>query len=185
MRTARAVLVAFTAAVLSVGGTSYSVRADRIPLRSGTIAGGAGLELSGGDPWEQSALERSGCEYAVDCLAWAQSGCDPALAAREPAITASIVDVDNLADGTTRRSLEMTAPYIPPWGVFPGVVIQFWRDDCTEIAGLKMHSLGSDSPCDGHTGQGFGRCRFHIPAEARWMTLSGYATTLGLSWTLV
>ena len=185
MRTARAlVLVVLTAAVLTIGPASFSVRAENAPLRSGMIVGGAGVELSGGQPWEQPAAERSGCDYAVDCVAWLQTRCDATLARQEPALTAAIVLVDELADGTTSRSLEMTAPYIPPWGVFPGVVIQFWRDDCTEINGAKLHSLGSESPCEGHTGQGYGRCRFAIPADAQWMTLSGYVTTVQLSWTL-
>ena len=184
MRTARAVVViVLTAAMLTVGPSSFSARAGRAPLRSGTIVGGAGLETAGGDPWEQPATERSGCEYAAECFTWLQSGCDPALAGQEPALTASIVPVDDLADATPRE-LEMRTERIPPWGVYPGVVVQFWRDDCTEIPSAKRHTLGQDSTCDGYTGRGFVRCTFPIPAGAKWMTLSGYVTTLHLSWTL-
>ena len=143
------------------------------------------MELSGGKPWEQPAAERSGCAYAADCLAWLHSGCDPAQAGHDPVLTASIVDVGDLADGSTRRSLEMRAPSVPPWGLYPGVVVQFWRQDCTEVPDTKLHSIGRDATsCWGYLGGGFATCAFHIPAEATWMTLSGYVTTLNLSWTL-
>ena len=186
MRTTRGlILVAVTAAVLALGPALSPALAARAALRSGTILGGAGVELAGGDPWEQRAAERSGCTYALDCLAWLRSGCSPALAGHDPVLTASIVDVSDLADGTTPRLLEMRAPSIPPWGLYPGVVIQFWRGDCTTIPGSKLHSIGEDATsCDGYVGGGFGSCTFPIPAEAEWMTLSGYATMVGLSWTL-
>lgn len=136
------------------------------PARSGTILGGAGVELGGGQPWEQSAAERSGCEYAVDCRPWLQSGCTPALAGHDPVVTASIVDVGELADGRTTWALRMVAPSIPPWGLFPGAVIQLWRKDCTEIHKAKRHSIGSQSTCSysdwGHTG---GRARSRSRSE--------------------
>ncbi len=190
--TRRVVLVVLAATVLAGGPQLSSVRAEGAdPVRSGTIVGGNGVELGGGEPWEQPAAERSGCEYAVDCVAWLQSGCNPALAGHDPVMTASIVDVADLADGSTRRTLRMEAPHIPPWGVFPGVVIQSWRQDCTEIPDTKRHSLGSDAACDdgppGHWPSGRPEvtdCTLHIPAEATWMTLSAYVTTVRLSWTL-
>jgi hypothetical protein len=184
MRTTRGlVLVALTAAVLALGPAFSPVRAQWGALRSGTIVGGTGLELAGGQPWEQPEAERSGCEYAVDCLAWLQSGCNPALAGHDPVLTASIVDVGDLADGTTTRSLRLEAPSLPPWGLYPGAVVQFWRQDCTGT-GAKLHSLGSDSKCHGSAPAGRVRCTFAIPAGARWMTLSGYVTTVQLSWVL-
>lgn len=175
------VLVLATAALLP-----SAARADRpAPLRSGTIVGGTGLEMAGRQPWENPAAERSGCEYAAECLAWLQSSCQPALAGHDPVLTASIVEVGDLADGRTPRSLRMEAPSIPPWGLYPGAVIQFWRQDCTEVGDGKLHSIGSDSTCEYPAGvtRG-GRCTFHIPTGARWMTLSGYATTVQLSWRL-
>lgn len=154
------------------------------PVRSGMIEGGTGLELAGGQPWENPAAERSGCQYAVDCLTWLQSGCNPALAGRDPALTASIVDVRKLADGRTRRSFQTVAPAIPPWGLWPGAVIQLWRQNCTEIHGAKRHTIGSDSKCDWHPYPSLQCEAFRIPTGTRWMTVSGYATTVHLSWTL-
>lgn len=182
MRLAVAAAVALATATL----LPSAARADSAePLRSGTIVGGTGVELAGGQPWENSAAERSGCEYAAECLAWLQGGCNPALAGVEPMLTASIVDVRDLSDGRTGRTLDMAAPSIPPWGLYPGVVVQFWQRDCTEIADTRRHSIGSASTCAYPRGvtRG-GRCTFHIPSGARWMTLSGYATTVNLSWTL-
>jgi hypothetical protein len=157
---------------------------ERNALRSGTIQGGTGLEMAGGQPWEHPAAERSGCEHAVDCLSWLRSGCNPALVGHDPALTASIVDVGDLADGRTRRHVHMTAPTIPPWGLWPGAVIQFWRPDCTEIQHAKRHTIGSSAKCEWQ-GEA-ARCKaFRIPTGARWMTVSGYATTARLSWSLI
>jgi hypothetical protein len=145
---------------------------DQKPLRSGTIEGGTGVHTGqdpSGPPSEN--VDRSGCQYALDCLAWVQSGCDPALAGHDPALTASIVDVGDLADGRTRRSWHMVGPpSIGPFkGVYPGAVIQLWRQNCTEIHHAKRHA--NSTP-------------FRIPTRARWMTVSGDATTVHLSWTL-
>lgn len=168
---------------LILAPAQIAVAGNRDPLRSGTIGGGTGLELAGGQPWENPAAERSGCQYALDCLAWLQSDCEPALAGHDPALTASIVDVGKLADGRTRRSFHMVAPRIPPWGLYPGAVVQFWRQNCTEIRFAKRHTIGSNSMCDWQ--DGVARCKpFRIPTGARWMTVSGYATTARLSWSL-
>ena len=152
------------------------------PVRSGMILGGAGLETAGGEP--NPALERSGCEYTVECQAWVQSGCNPALAGHDPVLTASIVDVGDLADGRTPRTLSMEFQRMPPWGLWPGVVIQLWRPDCTEIHGAKRHTIGSDSTCE-WAQHSVARCEpFRIPTGTKWMTLSGYVTTVDLSWAL-
>ena len=173
-----------TMAVLAVPAVAPA-RGDEAPLRSGTILGGAGLEVSDLEAGAENPLDRSGCEYAADCAAWLRSGCDPALAGVDPALTASIVDVAELADGSTRRSLEMRAPSIPPWGLYPGAAIQFWRRDCTEIPDTDLHTIGEEAmSCHGHVGSGSGWCELRIPAGATWMTLSGYVTTANLSWTL-
>lgn len=67
-------LLAGSAAV----GTAAPSAAGPKPVRSGTIAGGTGVIFAGSQP----AGERWGCEYAVDCQAWLQSDCNPALAGR-------------------------------------------------------------------------------------------------------
>ena len=177
-RTLRLALVV-AVAVATAPLLPSAARADRAePLRSGTIVGGAGLRTGGGDPWENPAIQRSGCEYAAECRAWHQSGCNPALAEHELVLTTSIVDVGDLADGPP-RTLQMVAPRIPPWGLWPGVVVQLWRQDCTEIVDEKRHTIGPDATCPRYA------CRLEIPTEAKWMTLSGYATTVQLSWTLI
>lgn len=162
-------------------GSAQPSAAEPKSMRSGTIEGGTGLEMAGGQPWENPAFERSGCEYAVDCQAWLQSGCNPALAGHDPALTTSIVDVRNLADGRTRRSFSTASSMSPGW---PGAVIQLWRQNCTEIKDAKWHTIGSDSRCEFHPYPAL-RCEeFRIPKGAKWMTVSGYVTTVHLSWTL-
>lgn len=147
------------------------------PLRSGTILTG------GGWPWLNPALQRSGCEYSPDCLAWLASDCNPALVGHEPMVTASVVDVGALANGRTLRTLAMTAPKIPPWGLWPGAALQFWRESCTEIGNSKLQTGGSELSCD--WSEGPGRCKpFRIPSGTKWMTVTGQATTARLSWTL-
>ncbi len=173
--------------LVSIGllaGSWAAAEAGPKPLRTGTIQGGTGLEMAGGQPWENPLLERSGCEYAVDCQAWLRSGCNPALAGVDPAVTASVVDVAGLADGRTPRTLRTTAPTVPPWGLWPGGVVQLWRADCTQLHDAKWHTIGSDSRCawDPHPSL---RCKaFRIPTSARWMTITGYVTTVDLTWTL-
>ncbi|HUQ39003.1 MAG TPA: hypothetical protein VM030_02530 [Acidimicrobiales bacterium] len=182
MRTKRMLIpMVLIAACLAAGPGSSSVRAET-PQRAGTILGGDGLLVYGSGT--SNPTDESGCKYAADCQAWLESGCNPALSGHDPVVTASIVDVSGLADGRTRRVLRMRAPSIPPWGLFPGVVIQFWRQDCTELPGTKLHTLGNAKSCQGYLGNGSSSCTFPIPAKARWMTLSGYATTVTLSWTL-
>ena len=162
--------------------SSAEPRAEGAPVRSGTILTGTGLETGGGQPWENAMFERSGCEYSAECAAWLLSGCDPALAGIDPAPTASVVDVTDIGGSRWPRSLHLSGSRVPPWGLWPGVVIQLWRGDCTEIT--KVHTIGTDVPCEWTDGQSV-RCEVRIPAEAAWMTLSGYVTTAQLSWSLV
>ena len=169
---------------LSMAPVQIAAADNRSPLRSGMIEGGTGVITGGGEPWENPAIQRSGCEYALDCRTWLHSGCNPALAGHDPVATASIVDVGDLADGRTRRTFQTVAPKIPPWGLYPGAAIQLWRQNCTEIRKAKWHTLGSELRCDWNPYPSI-RCKgFRIPTGAKWMTVSGYATTVHMSWSL-
>ena len=139
-------------------------------VRSGTIASGTGVIVHGNQP----AGERWGCEYNVDCLAWLQSDCNPALGGRDFAVSASIVDVSALADGRTRRSFRWTSPSL----VHPGAVVQFWRENCTELPEEERHTWNPyTNTC--------GTCEpFRIPPGTKWMTVSANWTTATLAWIL-
>ena len=176
MRRIVVLLVSIGLLVASLG----SVAAEPEPLRSGTIEGGTGVNTVGEPP----GGNRWGCQYAVDCQAWLHSGCDPALAGHDPALAASIVDVGALADGRTRRSLSWQAPA----KVHPGVMLQFWRQDCTASSNAGWHSVDPDSStCESRPGwpDANARCKpLLIPRGTKWMTVSAYWTTAHLTWTL-
>lgn len=163
-------LAVLVAALLAVAPSAAARAAAPKPLRSGTIEGGTGVIFAGGQP----AGERWGCEYAAECRTWLESGCNPALAGHDRALTASIVDVGALADGRTGRSFRWTAPYL----VHPGAVIQFWGRSCTEVPGSERHTHNPyRNAC--------GTCEaFPIPLGAKWMTVSANWTSAHITWTL-
>ncbi|HUR49310.1 MAG TPA: hypothetical protein VMY88_07285 [Acidimicrobiales bacterium] len=161
--------VTLAIAALSMFASPSTATAPK-PAPSGTIEGGTGVIFAG----EQPAGERWGCEYAAECRAWLKSKCKPALAGRDPALTASIVDVGALADGHTRRSFRWRAGA----KVHPGALIQFWRQNCTEIPDTERHT---HNPYINRCGT----CEpFPIPNGARWMTVSGNWTTVHFTWSL-
>ena len=151
------------------------------PVRSGTITGW-------GYTWPAMfSGEVRNCQWDEvpefwgslnpECRAWLDSGCNPALAGREPALTASIQDVSDIADGATTRTFE--------WGATDdsgGVVVQLWNGNCAEITGTEWRSLDR---------QGVYCCSWiqHktttlvIPRDARWMTVTTNDTA-NLRWTL-
>lgn len=138
------------------------------PVRSGTILSGSGwfLEYSLG-----------GCQSTPECAAWLESGCDTALAGRDPGFMASIVSVRELADGRTRRTFRHTdgEPAALRWGGSP--VVQFWRSDCSEIVTSRLRT----NPCDAY------ECKattLRVPRNARWMTVTSYQDNVNLRWTL-
>lgn len=97
-----------------------------------------------------------GCEMAPDCRAWLASDCDPDLTGRDPAVGASIEDVSKLRSRTRNWVVEHAD------GAAAWAEVELWRSDCTEIRGA---------------GWGSGRCAtctLHIPASAKWMTVTGY-----------
>src|SRR5688500_17012382 len=95
-------------AITMMGAPSPAV--GREPVRSGTFAGW-------GATWVAMCnVEARDCEWTEwygpgnpERLAWLRSGCNPALAGRYPAVTASIENVAELADGTTARSFDWNA----------------------------------------------------------------------------
>lgn len=158
-----------------MAGLAPTVQATS-PHRIGTIVDGVGSS--------QRAIGRPGeavdgeCQMVVDCLAWLESGCDPALAGREPAVMASIVDVADLADGRTPRSITLSGHGLH-WGE---VLVQFWRStpghmypwfDCEEIEGssfLTRYPRHNQPRA--------------IPLGARWMTITTNVDNTTVSWAL-
>lgn len=166
------------------------------PLRSGTIIGGP--DTMGSAP----------CGLAAECAAWLQSGCSPALAGRDPVLQTSIVDVADLADGTTRRVFEFSKTIL--WS---GALLQFWDASCNQLGdclGVDTNPanenwwLGLNAPLgcsevemkearDSYSydwGKGssgpLGYSNFtilEIPRGARWMTVGGSAAVL-VQWAL-
>src|SRR5687767_4676411 len=130
----------------ATAGLAVPSMAGAEPVRSGTILTG---------------FPGSACGYAPDCYAWLESGCDPALAGRNPAWMTSIVDVADLADGTTWRVFDydslLPSPTEGPY-LNGGVYIQFYREDCVQKA---------DAP--GYKTAG---AVFPIPSGAKWMTVA-------------
>ena len=172
-------LLAATVAVAAMTMTAApSLAARQEPVRSGTI-------LGWGATWPAMFNgEARDCQWSEwdaggnpECLAWLESGCNPALAGREPAVTASIVDVADLADGTTRRAFQWRATSYPGWGVARGVVVQLWRSDCTEIRSSKWRSLNWTEWTNRTS------TSFRIPRAATWMTVTTNDTAL-LKWSL-
>lgn len=111
------------------------------------------------------------------------SGCNPALAGRDPASTASIVNVGALAGGK---------PRVFEWGVEPpgrelgdtsygGVVVQMWTKGCAEITYSKWRSLVRYEPFKGPRHDR--RRTFEIPPSAMWMTVTTN-DTLNVTWRL-
>jgi hypothetical protein len=139
--------------------------AEAAPVRSGTILGGwfpfAVVLAPGGTPE---------CSWNVDCLAWMASGCEPALAGRDPGVFASIVDVRDIAGSRKRRSLTIVPKGAEiMWG---GVGVEFWTRACTEI------------DLDPWIPPGFTyTASFRIPKAAAWMTVSSVDDTT-FSWEL-
>ena len=112
-----------------------------------------------------------------ECEAWVLSGCDPDLAGREPAVTASIVDVADLADDNATRVFEWRARDGYDYG---GVVVQLWTAQCTEIPGSKWRSR--NPAFYSNIVQQHER-NFLLPPETGWMTVTTN-DPVNLEWTL-
>lgn len=158
-------LVAVAALVVALPSTA---RAEP-PLRSGSITGW------GYTFFAMFSGEARDCQWSEwdlagvrgvnpECRVWLDSGCDPAWAGRDPAISASIQDISDLADGRTSRAFGWSNA--TPGGS-GGVVVQLWRADCTEIEDAEWRS--SQSPCCRTNAK---RTAFVIPRQAQWMTVT-------------
>jgi hypothetical protein len=178
MRTLLAATVALVAMTMTAAPSSA---ARQQPVRSGTI-------LGWGATWPAMFNgDAKDCQWSdwdaggnPECLVWLKSGCNPALAGRQPAVTASIVEVADLADGTRLRAFRWRATSHPGWGTGGGVVVQLWRNDCTEIRRSKWHSMDrTDWPQLNNRRN----TSFRIPRAAKWMTVTTNDTAL-LEWTL-
>lgn len=153
-----------------------TVQASAKPLRTGSIVAGVGSSQRA-IGWPGEAVDGE-CQVVPDCLVWLESGCDPDLAGREPAMTASIVDVAELADGTTPRSITLSGTGLH-WGE---VLVQFWRStpgnmypwfDCQEIEGSSYL-----------TGYPRNNQPRPIPLGATWMTITTNVDNTTVTWTL-
>lgn len=179
----RAALLGLAAAVAvaSITMTAQPSIASQRPVRSGTIAGWGPtwVAMSNGEAWDcgASQMDRPG---NPECLAWLHSGCNPALAGRNPAVTASIENVGKLAGGTKPRHFNWSAISYPGWGIGGGVVVQFWRKDCTGIRASTWRSVEWYGPGRWDTRHS---TTFRIPADAAWMTVTTNDTA-DLRWTL-
>lgn len=164
---------------------SSAPRADAPVLRSGRIVGSG--DVGGNLP----------CSMTPECAAWLQSGCDPALAGRNPAALTSIVDVSRLANGKTRHVLQYRHTLL--WS---GVRIELWRGNCGK-AGECLRPELSDPPtyANWHGLEGLLGCpqaqvrprtragdtwwpmTFVIPRGVKWMTV-GASSAVNTEWTL-
>lgn len=159
-----------------------AVRASE-PLRSGTLTGWGftwPAMFSGEarncqwDEWDLAGIRGVNPE----CRTWLDSDCDPRLAGRDPAVTASIQDISELADAAATRVFEWSAPPETDHG---GVVVQLWNADCTEIAGSEWRSVNRGGNCCSWTNDF--STRFEIPSGAAWMTVTTNDTA-NVRWTL-
>lgn len=174
MRIWAAAAIAVATMVVSASPTPAAPK----PVRAGTITGWGYTwpAMFSGAAWE---CQSNGWTVGAnpECVAWLKSGCNPALAGRNPAVTASIVDVTQLADGTSSRTFRWRAPQGFDFG---GVVVQLWRRDCKEITASKWvsaewHYLAPRTNRKSTT--------FVIPPTAAWMTVTTNDTA-NIEWTL-
>lgn len=181
--------VAALAAIFAVLAVPSVARASE-PARTGTITGWGYTwpAMFSGEArncqWNEGPSNDHAASLNAECRAWLDSGCNPALAGRDPAVTASIEAISDLADGTTIRTFQWDAATTPE-GDLGGVVVQMWKGDCTEIRDADWWEWRSANR------QGTYCCSwvqektttFAIPRTARWMTVTTN-DTVRVQWTL-
>lgn len=179
MRIWAAAILAVAVMTASAGRSTAAVQPK--PVRSGTITGWGATWVA---MFNGEARDCQWTEWMAganpECAAWLKSGCNSALAGRDPAVTASIVDISRLADGTTRRVFTWRAIGYPGFGIGGGVVVQLWRKDCTEIRTSKWRSAEWYGP---RRWSNRTSTALTIPSSARWMTVTTNDTA-NLTWTL-
>lgn len=169
------VLVAMAAALLAV--VPYSPVRAAAPVRSGTIVSGTGET-----PVNFWVRGMEGCVGAPACSAWLQSGCHPALAGKNPAVHASIVDVGKLAG--TDRVLTVDGGVPINWGYF---IVQFWTPTVDlGSSGVWCHEVvrGRLSSWECAPRHAISPCPIRIPADARWMTITSSPDNMNINWKL-
>lgn len=147
---------------LSLGALvlSMSTAGHAAPLRSGKITVSAPLSAA--------------CFNSPTCQGFTRSGCNTTFQA-SPQLEANIVDVSNLANGTTIRTFK-TALGAPAGSPLPlsGVNLTFWTASCT------AKTLATPIPFVINVPE---TVSFKIPSGTKWMIVSGgYA--VNVDWTL-
>lgn len=177
-RTRVLVTGALTAIVMAGVAPTVQAKAQATATthRTGTIVVGVGSsERAIG--WPGEAVDGE-CQMVADCLAWLESGCDPALAGREPAVMATIVDVRDLADGRTPRSIRLSGTGLH-WGE---VLVQFWRSTPEAMyPWLECEEIVESSYLTGYPRHDQSRA---IPLGAKWMTITTNVDNTTVTWTL-
>lgn len=138
--------------------------------KGGTVLSGS---IVTGGWWDAYLHGVTGCQTAPECRAWVRAGCQPALTGRDPALTASIEEVADLADGVTSWRFEWENGYAEQTG---WVVVQLWRENCTEIRSSKWCSVSGCNPYVTNpewASRDSGSTRLRIPSSARFMTVTG------------
>ena len=107
----------------------------------------------------------STCAVAPECQVWLQSSCDARLAGRDPAASASIVDVRDLAG--SRRRIEAEGAF-GRW--LSGANYEFWSRDCRRVGRVLV---ASGSPGCWRSTSSQWRCDVTVPRAATWMTVPG------------
>ena len=153
------------------------------PLRSGTILGGVFTTT-----YPAPCVPRS---VVPECHAWHASGCNPALAGRNPSWLMSIENVADLADGSTWRRFQASPTKSVPGGVglglaAGGVVVQFWTSDCQEVpTGPWRYFRGDGARTSSYlwTRANGNYTDLEVPLGATWITVLGMEN-LNISWSL-
>jgi hypothetical protein len=169
MRTTRKLVLVSLVVALLLAATSSSPVGAAPRLRSGTIVSGTGE--SPANFWVKGM---EGCVGAPTCSTWLQSQCSPALAGKNPALHASIVDVADLAGGSRERVFWVQQGVGINWGRY---IIQFWTG--TKLSSYRWCREMLDARVSGYA-----YSRFRIPSGARWMTITSSPDNTQIKWNL-